>query len=96
MHNLTRFALILPFVWLTACDELAVADDPAALADLRGQKSCVAAVKNETGAPNVAINTTLPIVEINRFIVDTDTAGRWTCVTNNAGQATEIVQRQTG
>ena len=96
MHIPTRFALILPLLGLAACDELAVADNPAALAELRGEKSCVAAVKSESGAATVAINTTLPIVEINRFIVDTDTAGQWTCVTNDAGQAIEIVQRRTG
>ncbi|MCX7559630.1 hypothetical protein OS190_08610 [Sulfitobacter sp. F26204] len=96
MHILTRSILGFSLVGLVACDELAVANDPVALADLRGQKSCVAAVAAETGAANVAINTTLPVIETHRFIVDVPGAKRWTCVTDANGQATQIVERQNG
>lgn len=96
MHILTRTAFGLSLLGLAACDELAVANDPVALADLRGQKSCLAAVTSETGASGVAVNTTLPVVELNRFIIDVPNAASWTCVTDEAGKATEIVQRQNG
>ena len=62
MPKFLRPALCLTLLGLAACDEIAVADDPAALAELRGQKSCVSAVAQQTGASGVAINTTRPIV----------------------------------
>ncbi|MGC1502839.1 MAG: hypothetical protein WA782_01730 [Sulfitobacter sp.] len=96
MHILTRSILGLSLLGLVACDELAVANDPVALADLRGQKSCVAAVAGETGAANVAINTTIPVIETNRFIVDVPGAKMWTCVTDTNGKAIEIVERKNG
>ena len=96
MTLLLRALVFLSILGLAACDELAVADDPVALADVRGQKSCVAAVRKETGIAGVAINTSLPIVEVNRFIVDVPGGGMWTCVTNDAGRALEIVERRTG
>ncbi|MEM9700629.1 MAG: hypothetical protein AAF943_17810, partial [Pseudomonadota bacterium] len=68
----------------------------AAVADIRGQRSCVAAVRKETGAAGVAVNTTLPVVEINRHIIDVPNAPMWTCVTDDRGRAIEIVERQTG
>ena len=88
--------IALSVLGLAACDELAVANDPTALADLRGQKSCVAAVAKQTGASGVAVNTTLPVVELNRFIIDVPNAASWTCVTDANGAAIEIVERQTG
>ncbi|MFK7835883.1 MAG: hypothetical protein AB8B60_06665 [Sulfitobacter sp.] len=96
MPRFLRPALALPFLALAACDELAVANDPVALADLRGQKSCIAAVSKQTGASGVAVNTTLPVVELNRFIIDVPGANMWTCVTDQNGKATQIVERQTG
>ena len=96
MPSLLRAALILSVLGVAACDELAVASDPVALADLRGQKSCVAAVTSETGASGVAINTTIPVIEVNRYIVDVPNAAPWTCVTDADGNATEIVQRRNG
>ncbi len=96
MYFLTRSALVLSLLGLVACDELAVANDPVALAELRGQKSCIAAVAAETGASGVTINTTLPVVELNRFIVDVPNAAMWTCVTDTSGKAIQIVERRTG
>ncbi len=91
-----RLLPILPLLILAGCDDLAVAGDPVAAADLRGQRSCVAAVRKQTGAAGAAINTSLPVVELNRFIVDVPNAPMWTCVTDEAGRAIEIVERQTG
>ncbi|MFC6638325.1 hypothetical protein GV827_00175 [Sulfitobacter sp. JBTF-M27] len=96
MHILLRSTLALSVLGMAACDEIAVANDPEALAELRGQKTCVAAVAKETGASGVALNTTIPIVELNRFIVDVPNAASWTCVTDQNGKAIEIVERRTG
>ena len=96
MSPIFRTTLVLSVLGLAACDELAVANDPIALADVRGQKSCVSAVSKQTGAGGVAINTTIPIIELNRFIVDVPNAPSWTCVTDANGKAIEIVERQTG
>lgn len=96
MHLILRPALALSLLGLVACDELAVANDPEALADLRGQKSCVAAVAKETGSSGVTLNSTLPVVELNRFIIDVPNAASWTCVTDENGRARQIVERRTG
>ena len=96
MPRTLRPLLVIALFGLAACDELAVADDPEALADLRGSKSCVAAVAKETGASGVTVNTTLPVVELNRFIIDVPGDGMWTCITEPNGRAKEIVKRQTG
>lgn len=96
MSPLSRSAVVVALFALAACDELAVANDPVALADLRGQKSCVAAVAKQTGAAGVSVNATIPVVELNRFVVDVPGAASWTCVTDANGQAIEIVERQNG
>ena len=96
MPSFLRAALFFSVLGVAACDELAVANDPVALADLRGQKSCVAAVTAETGASGVAINTTIPVIELYRFIVDVPNGNSWTCVTDESGRAIEIVERRTG
>ena len=96
MQTFLRTTLALSVLGMAACDEIAVANDPVALADLRGQKSCVSAVAKETGVSGVALNTTIPIVELNRFIVDVPNGASWTCVTDQNGKAIEIVERRTG
>lgn len=96
MPPFARPALFVALIALGACDELAVANDPVALADLRGQKSCVAAVAKQTGAGGVTVNTVIPVVELNRFIIDVPNAASWTCVTDANGQAIEIVERRNG
>ncbi|MEW9918795.1 hypothetical protein AB2B41_04230 [Marimonas sp. MJW-29] len=96
MQVFLRTAAIMSVIGLAACDELAVANDPVALAEVRGQKSCVAAVARETGKTSGALNTTIPIVELNRYIVDVPGGGSWTCVTDANGRAIEIVERQNG
>ncbi|SFD68656.1 hypothetical protein SAMN04488523_10273 [Sulfitobacter brevis] len=86
----------LALIGLAACDEVAVAGDPAALADVRGQKSCVAAVADHTGIAGASINATIPVIELNRFIVNVPNGSRWTCITDANGTATQIVEQQTG
>ncbi len=96
MHLLLRPALCLSLLAVAACDEIAVAGDPEALAELRGQKSCVSAVAKETGNPGASLNTTVPVIETNRYIVDVPNAKSWTCVTDANGQAWQIVEQQSG
>jgi len=96
MQKFMRPALCLTFFALAACDEIAVADDPAALANLRGQKSCVAAVGQQTGASGVAINTSRPIVELYRYVVNVPGAPSWSCITDQNGKAIEIAEQRSG
>jgi hypothetical protein len=96
MKKILRPALCLTLLGLTACDEIAVADNPAALADLRGQKSCVAAVGQQTGAAKVAVNTSRPVVELYRYVVDVPGAASWSCITDQNGKAIEIAEQRSG
>lgn len=93
MRFILRPALCLSLLAIAACDEIAVASDPVALAELRGQKACVKAVSNQTGVAGVAINTTIPVIETNYFIVDVSNAKPWTCLTDDNGNALQIVER---
>lgn len=96
MRVFMRPALCLSLLALAACDELAVANDPVALAELRASKSCIAAVKAQTGSATATLNTTLPIVETNQYVIDVPGAVSWTCFTDDAGKATELVELRTG
>ncbi len=96
MHFILRPALGLALLATAACDEIAVANDPEALGDVRGQKSCIRAVSQQTEKTGVTINTTIPVIELNRFIVDVPGAKSWSCVTDANGKATEIVEIGTG
>ncbi|MGC1496083.1 MAG: hypothetical protein WA790_09755 [Sulfitobacter sp.] len=96
MRSFMRPALCLSLLAVAACDEIAVAGDPEALSDVRGQKSCVAAVAKESGVAGASINTTVPIIETGRYIVDVPNAKSWTCITDANGKATQIVEQQTG
>lgn len=94
MRFFLRPALCLSLLAVAACDELAVANDPEALADLRGSKNCIKAVNAQAGATNAALNTTIPVVETNYFIIDVPGKKSWTCVTDDKGVATQIVKRR--
>ncbi len=96
MRYFLRPALCLALLAVAACDEAAVAGDPEALADVRGQKSCVSAVAKESGNAGAVLNTTRPIIETGRYIVDVPNAKSWACVTDANGNATQIVEQQTG
>jgi len=89
--TLIRFAPIA-LLALAACDEVAVADDPDALAELRGTKSCIRAVQAETGVSGATPNTTVPVVEVNQYIIDVPGQASWVCYTNDQNQATELVR----
>ena len=80
---------------LSACDEIAIAtstDDPEARIAARGARSCVRAVENHTDPTAAEINTTIPVIEVNRFIVDVPgPESPWVCITDDEGNAREIV-----
>lgn len=95
MQMFLRSALLLSLLGVAACDDVALSGDPAAQADVRGQKSCVSAVAKHTKSA-AKLNTTIPIVETNRFIVDVPNAAPWTCLTDETGKATQIVERKNG
>ena len=91
-----RSALCLSLLAVAACDEIAVAGDPVALADVRGSKSCIAAVNKQTGTTGAVLNTSVPIIELNRFVVNTAAGTPWTCITDDNGKAIELVENRTG
>ena len=91
-----RSALCLSLLAVAACDEIAVAGDPVALADVRGSKSCIAAVNKQTGTTGAVLNTSVPIIELNRFVVNTAAGTPWTCITDENGKAIELVENRTG
>lgn len=93
MSVLLRSALCLSFLTVAACDEIASAGDPEGFAEKRGKRTCVKAVSDETGASGVKINTTIPVIETNYFIVDVPNANPWTCITDEGGRATQIAER---
>lgn len=93
---LLRSALCLSLFAIAACDEIAVAGDPVALADVRGTKNCIAAVNKQTGTTGAVLNTAVPIVELNRYVVNTAAGTPWTCITDENGKAIELVENRTG
>ncbi len=75
---------------LTACAELDA--DPDVRLDAKAGRTCMAAVKKHTGAASVSMNTTLPVVEVNQYIVDVAGASSWTCLTDDNGQAQQFYE----
>jgi hypothetical protein len=96
MPALLRPVLCLSLLGVAACDEIAVANDPVALAELRGNKSCIAAVKKQTGESAVTANTTFPVVETNQFVIDVAGVPTWVCYTDDNGRAQELTKVRTG
>lgn len=96
MHFPMRVALFLPFLALSACEDMASAGDPAARAELASQKSCLRAVKKHTGISGATINTTIPIIETNQYIIDLPNLPSWTCYTDETGAARELIQTRVG
>lgn len=90
-----RITLILcaGMMALAGCDAAEFDPDPEVRADARGSRKCVVAVRNQTGDSSAVLNTTLPIVEINQFIVDVPgNQSQWLCQTDDNGNAQELLQ----
>jgi len=92
MRKLTRSALVLCIATLAlaACDPAEFDADPDVRRDARANRTCIAAVTNQTSAPS-QLNTVLPVVEVNQYIVDVPTLQeRWMCRTDDEGTATQL------
>ncbi len=96
MQFLPRLALCLPFVALAACEDMNATRDPAARIEIAAQKRCIRAVQDHTGLSGGAINTILPIVETNQYIIDLPGAPSWTCYTDDAGIPKELIETRLG
>ena len=98
MQTFTRPALILCMaaMALAGCDPAVFEPDPDVRRDARANRTCVSAVTAETGSPS-QLNTTLPIVEINQYIIDVPTTQeRWMCRTEDDGIASQLYKMGTG
>lgn len=98
MTYMTRTALLLAMATmaLTACDPAEFDRDPDVRRDARANRTCVAAVNEQTSAKS-QLNTTLPIVEVNQYIIDVPSnQERWMCRTDDEGNATQLYKMGTG
>ncbi|MDG1069327.1 MAG: hypothetical protein P8P40_13270 [Sulfitobacter sp.] len=98
MRYFTRPALILcaAAMALTACDPAEFDADPDVRRDARANRTCMAAVTAQTGSPS-QLNTTLPIVEVNQYIIDVPAnQQRWMCRTDDEGNATQLYKMGEG
>ena len=98
MRNFTRPALILCMaaMALTACDPAEFDPDPDVRRDARANRTCVKAVTEQAGSKG-QLNTTLPVVEINQYIIDVPEAQeRWMCRTDDEGNASQLYKMGTG
>ena len=78
---------------LAGCDAAEFDPDPEVRADARGGRKCVVAVRDQAGDASAVLNTTLPIVEINQFIVDVPgNQSRWLCQTDDNGTPQQLLQ----
>lgn len=92
MRIFTRPALVLCMaaLALTACDPAEFDPDPDVRRDARANRTCVKAVSDQVGAP-AQLNTTLPIVEVNQYIIDVPASQeRWMCRTDDEGTASQL------
>lgn len=95
LRPLTLFCCCL--MALTGCDPAEFDADPDVRREARGARTCVSAVRNETGDASAMLNQTLPIVEANQFIVDVPaTQARWLCRTDDAGTAEQLYKMGQG
>ncbi len=92
MHFPLRFALCLPLMALAACEDMSGASDPSARAETVAERSCIRAVESHTGVSGGKINTTIPIVETNQYIIDLPRAKPWTCYTDETGAAKQLIE----
>ncbi|QUJ77716.1 hypothetical protein KDD17_07135 [Sulfitobacter albidus] len=82
---------------LAACDPAEFDPDPDVRRDARASRTCQAAVKDQTGDGTVQLNTTLPIVEINQYIIDAPgVQEQWMCRTDDEGNATQLYKLGVG
>lgn len=93
MYFFTRPALFagIAIFGLSACDIAEFDADPDVRRDARANRKCVDDVRKQTGDALTQLNTTLPIVEINQYIIDVPTLQeRWMCRTDDEGTPTQL------
>ena len=98
MRYLTRPAVLIcaAALALAACDPAEFDADPDVRRDARANRTCVTAVSNQTGS-DAQLNTTLPIVEVNQYIIDVpEGQQRWMCRTDDEGTATQLYKMGAG
>lgn len=98
MRNFTRPALILTMATLAlaACDPAEFDADPDVRRDARANRTCVTAVADQAGSA-AQLNTTLPVVEINQYIIDVpESQERWMCRTDDEGNASQLYKMGAG
>lgn len=99
MRYFTRpaFFLCMATVALAACDPAEFDADPDIRRDARANRKCVVAVTAQTGDATAQLNTTLPVVEVNQYIVDAPAVReRWMCRTDDEGTPTQLYKLGTG
>jgi hypothetical protein len=81
---------------LAACDPAEFDKDPDVRRDARANRTCTKAVTEQAGS-KAQLNTTLPIVEVNQYIMDVpETQERWMCRTDDEGNATQLYKMGDG
>ncbi|MGJ8596623.1 hypothetical protein [Sulfitobacter sp.] len=98
MRYFTRPALILcvASMALAACDPAEFDSDPDVRRDARANRTCIKAVSEQVGSP-AQLNTTLPIVEVNQYIIDVPaTQESWMCRTDDEGTASQLYKMGAG
>ncbi|UWR23875.1 hypothetical protein [Sulfitobacter sp. S190] len=99
MLNILRPATLLctAALALAACDPAEFDSDPDVRRDARANRTCTNAVADQTGDRAAVLNTTLPVVEINQYIIDVPSTGdRWMCRTDDDGKATQLYRLGAG
>lgn len=97
MHISLRMALCLPLITLAACEAVSTTGgNPVAKADQASVRSCIRAVAKHTGVSGGTLNTTIPVVETNQFIIDVPKGSPWTCYTDETGTAIELIETRLG
>lgn len=99
MRSMIRATALLcaGMMTLAACDPAEFDPDPDVRRDARASRTCQAAVKDQTADAAVRLNTSLPIVEINQYIIDAPTAEeQWMCRTDDAGTAIQLYKLGVG
>lgn len=93
MTKFLRSAALLLAVPLTlaACDPAEFDPDPDVRAEARSNRKCVAAVKKQTGSATASVNTTIPVVEFNQFLIDVPKA-TWVCIADDEGNPKQLYE----
>jgi hypothetical protein len=87
----TTLILCTAILTVSACDPAEFDTDPDVRRDARANRKCVLEVQEIAKDPAAQLNTTLPIVEINQYIIDAPTQQeRWMCRTDDEGNPTQL------